>query len=71
MPGAQFRSNLTRGVDGWVDFSSEPLLRARQHFNDLMKRCLPDHKKVDVAGGAELTTRRRTEDQGHEHTFAQ
>ena len=71
MPGAQFRSNLTRGVDGWVDFSSEPLLRARQRFNDLLERCLPDHKEVDVAGGAELTPRRRTEDQGHEHTFAQ
>jgi hypothetical protein len=71
MSGTQFRSNLICRVDGWIDFPSEPFLRARQRFHDFRKRCLANHEEVDVAGGTQLTAGRRPENEGHEHTFAE
>lgn len=63
MFGPELRPEFVQGVDGWIDFPSQPLLSASQSRHNFLERCVTDDEQVDVAGGAEFATGRGPEDE--------
>ena len=71
MFGPELRPEFVQGVDGWIDFPSQPLLSASQRRHDVLERRVTDDEQVDVAGGAEFTTGGGAEDERRPHPRAE
>lgn len=71
MFGPELRPEFVQGVDGWIDFPSQPLLSASQRRHDVLERRVTDDQQVDVAGGAKFTTGGGAEYKRHQHALAE
>jgi hypothetical protein len=45
----ELRDKLVRRVHGGIDVSPDPLLRHSQCVDDILKRCIPNDEKIDIA----------------------
>lgn len=63
MLGTDLSPEFIQGVDGGIDFPSQPLLSASKRRHNVLERRVADNKQVDVACGAEFATGCRTEDE--------
>ena len=71
MFGPELRPEFVQGVDGWIDFPSQPLLGASQRSHDVLERRVTDDEQIDVAGGTKFTTGGGAEDKRHQHALAE
>lgn len=59
----ELRPELGWWIDGRIDVSAEPLLRLRQHVDDVLERSVADNEQIDVALRPKLAARRGPEDE--------
>jgi len=62
---------FVQGIHGWIDVSSQPLLRARQRTHNVLERCVTDDEEVDVARRFELATGCGSEHERHQYALAE
>ncbi len=71
MLGPDLSPEFIHGVDGGIDFPSQPRLSATQGCHDVLERRVTDDEQVDVAGGTEFTTGRGSEYKRRQHAPAE
>ena len=62
---------FVQGVDGGIDFPSQPLLSASQSRHNFLERCVTDDEQVDIAGGAEFASGDGAKDARRQHPRAE